>query len=739
LERIVQGILPRSFSRRRQIVLFGLFLFLTSSALQPAGVADVWTDSTGKHSMEAEFLALEGDKVVLRGQKGNRISILLSKLDSTSRLRAEKLGNLQGDAPVDGILATISKANDLEKIALKQRTASRALNLYTKFLNQPGIDPVEKSKAEDRLENWRERDSNKFVRWGVRWETVEQIQQHFKDEERLLSEAHRLMEINNDEMAREKFEEASAVNSEEIRSDFYLGILHLLVGYHSRTAVEHFDECVKRLEMSEDRLTGARRSNLIAALNNRAICHVRNKDHAKALKDWDRAIRLAPLTPELAQNLGYYSRLVSMMAGWRVNKRITKDVTDQYATVAVANESAPFQDNVGWLIIPYVDAPTLPDFESIDLINVEDPTLGELMVGGEKPESDFRVVGWATAFAVDNQHLLTARRAVQGAPGIWLRQDGRLVKENPGKIVAVSGSYDLALVRFKDLNAQPMPIAAEEAKRGVDISIASYAEPGILADGIQIGKGTVVDLEEIYVPLGMQYFTREASASNSVRDGVQTVTDSQSVRSTIAVPLGENYITGIIHDVQLNIGSAGSPLVNAQGKVIGLDLGRRSYEDPKNRSAIVHSEIRRFLASTSVSNSIESVSGAEVSDVGEYLRSAADKSIFQIAIVARVPRLSWTSRIGDEMRGISKLTDWNAYEDDSCMLCSGKGDIACHARGCVEGRVGHKEDYVAGRLPGTGKPIIEWEMVYEDCATCGGKGFLRCHHCGGNGIEPTIR
>jgi tetratricopeptide (TPR) repeat protein len=736
LEQIVQGILSSSFSFRRQIVIVGFFL--ASNAFQLVGFADVWTDSTGKHSIEAEFLALEGDKVVLRGQKGNRISISLSKLDSTSRSRAEKLGNVQGDAPVGGILATVSKANDLEKIALKQRTASRALNLYTKFLNQPGLDLEEKSKAEDRLENWRERAENKFVRWGVRWETVEQIQQHFKDEERLLSEAHRLMEINNDEMAREKFEEASAVNSEEIRADFYLGILHLLVGYHSRTAVEHFDECVKRLDMSEDRLTGARRSNLIAALNNRAICHVRNKDHAKALKDFGRAISLAPLTPELSQNLGYYARLVSMMAGWRVNKRVTQDVTDLFAGLAVANESAPFQENVGWLIIPYVDATTLPDFESIDLINVEDPTLGELMVGGEKPESDFRVVGWATAIAVDNQHLLTARRAVQGAPGIWLRQDGRLVKENPGKVVAVSGSYDLALIRFKDLNAEPMVFDTGESKRGVDISIASYAEPGILGDGIQVSKGTVVDLEEIYVPLGMQYFSREVSASNSISSGTQTVTESRSLQSTIAVPLGENYVTGVIHDVQLNLGSTGSPLVNAEGKVVGLDLGRRSYEDPNNRSAIVHNEIRHFLASTSVSNPSE-FSGVPVTDVGAYLRSAADKSIFQIAIVARVPRLSWTSRIGEEMRGISKLTDWNAYEDDSCMLCSGKGDIPCHARGCVEGRVGHKEDYVAGRLPGTGKPIIEWEMVYEDCATCGGEGFLPCHHCGGRGIEPTIR
>ena len=735
----MQGINLNSLPILRQSYVFVCSTFVLGLGVQSVAKAEVWTDSTGKHSLEAEFLEIDGDKVALRGPKGNRITILLSKLDVASRSRAEKLGKASGDAPVDGILVTIVDANDLEKIALKQRTATRALNLYTKFLNQSGIDPDEKTKAEDRLENWRSRADNKLVRWGVRWESVEQIQQHFKDEERLLSEAHRLMEINNDEMAREKFEEASNVNSEEIRADFYLGILHLLVGYHSRSAVEHFDECIKRLDMNEDRLSGARRANLIAALNNRAICHVRNKDHAKALKDWDRAIKLAPLTPELAQNLGYYARLVSMMAGWRVNKRVMQDVTDLFATVAVSNESAPFQENVGWLVIPYVDSTTLPDFENIDLINVEDPTLGELMVGGEKHDNDFRVVGWATAFAVDSQHLLTARRVVQGAPSIWLRQDGRFNKENPGKIVAISGSYDLALIRFKDLNAQPLTIAVEEPKRGVDISVASYAEPGIIADGIQVGRGTVVDLEEIFVPIGMQYFTREAGISNSVSDGVQTVTESQSVNATIAVPLGENYVTGIIHDIQLNLGSAGSPLVNAQGKVVGLDLGRRSYEDPNNRSAIVHSEIHRFLSSTNISNTSTSVSGAPVTNIDTYLRSTADKSIFQIAIVARVPRLSWSSRIGEEMRGISKLTDWNAYEDDSCMLCSGKGDIKCHGRKCVEGRVGHKEEYVAGRLPGTGKPIIEWEMVYDDCPTCGGKGFIKCHHCGGKGIEPTIR
>ncbi len=548
------------------------------------------------------------------------------------------------------------------------------------------------------------------------------------------------MEIKNDEMAREKFEEASAVNNEEIRADFYLGILHLLVGYHSRSAVDHFDECVKRLQMAEDRLTGARRSNLIAALNNRAICHVRNRDHAKALKDWGEAIRLAPLTPELAQNLGYYSKLVSMVSDWRVSKSITKTVTDQYAALAVANQSAGFQDSVGWLVIPYVDASTLPDFENMELVNLEDPTLGELLTSGEQAESDFRVVGWATAIAVDSEHLLTARRVIQGAPGIWVRRDGNFLKESPGKVVAVSGSFDLALVRVRDLGAQALPLETAESMRAMDIRLASFAEPGILQEGMQVEKGTVVDLESVYIPLGTQYLMRDLSATKVIGVGQQTLTDTTTSLTAIALPLGVDHVTGLIHDAQLNLGSAGCPLINLQGKVIGIDAGRRSFEDPNNRSAINHTEIRGFLESTGLKlPQLSHESSAPVGDIEQYVRGIADKSVFQIAIVGHVPRLSWTSRIGESVHGITKLYDWNAYEDDNCIRCNGKGDIACPMRGCVEGRIGHKVTEQVGEFPATGKPIFENHMEYENCSTCRGRGFVECHHCGGEGREPSIR
>jgi S1-C subfamily serine protease len=738
LKGISQGIYS---TNRRQILSFlSVPAFAFFIGLWHQAWAESWTDSTGQHTVTADFLGLEGDVVALRSANGKRITVPLAKLNPDSRALAEKLGAKSAGPAVDGIVALVADADELEKVALRQRSAEKALRMYQSFLSKPGLDPEERAKAEKRLNNWEDRASKKLVRWGTRWETIAQIQQHTKDEERLLSEAHRLMEINNDEMAREKFEEASAVNIEEVRADFYLGILHLLVGYHSRSAVEHFDECVKRLEMSEDRLDGARRSNLIAALNNRAICHARNRDHAKALKDWEQAIQLAPLTPELAQNLGYYSQLVSLVSDWRVSKAVTKKVTDQYAAIAVANESAGFQDNVGWLVIPYVDAPSLPDFESIDLLNSEEPTLERLLVSGEQAENDYRVVGWATALAVDSDYLLTSRRVIQGAPGVWVRRDGVFLKDTPGKVVAISGSHDLALVRVNGLEAEPLPLETTESTRAMDIRLASYAEPGILQDGLQVTKGTIVDLEQVYIPLGMQYLMRDVAVTKVAGDGAQSVSDTTRSLTAIAVPIGVDYVTGVIHDAQINRGSVGCPLINLQGKVMGIDAGRRSMEDPNNRSAVNHTEIRSFLDSTGLEFAkLSHPSATPFNDIDQYVKTAADRSVFQIAIVGRVPRLSWTSRIGESVHGITKLTDWNAFEDDNCIRCNGKGDVACPARRCVEGRIGHKVTEKVGEFPGTGKPIMQTHWEYEDCRNCSGRGYVKCIHCGGKGVEPSIR
>ena len=719
-------------------VLTCLVVFLLFSAMSVR--ADTWVDATGKHKVEAEFVRIASGNVILRGKLGKEIKVPFNKLSAESQTRAEQLAG-SSSSRESAVLIPLTDAGDLEKLAKSQRSAERAYRMYEQFLSQTGLDYDERQKAEKKLSNWQERAEKKMFRWGHRWETVGQIQQRVEQEEQLLRQAHRLIEVKNDEMARERFEEASEENPEGVRADFYLGILHSLVGRYPKGALERFSLCVKRLERSNDQARGAQRSNLIAALNNRAICYVRRGKHPEALKDWAKAIDLAPQTPELIQNLGYYAQLSGMVRGWGVSKASSKRIADQYARLTVANESAAYSENTGFLFIPYVDAPTMPDFEDVSFVPERDATVEELLHRvNNTVELDLRIASWATAVAVDSDHLVTSRAVAEGALGFWVRKDGQLQRTRPGKVVAISGAHDLALIRFEGLAAEVVPFETGEPARAMDIRIASFPEPGILSDGMLVQKGAVVDIASVFIPLGKKYLTRRVSQTAVASTGNGIIGGTNSTYETLSIPIQAEYIYGLVHDVSLNHGAEGAPLINEHGRIVGLDLSYRYQNsgEERYRSAISHSEVRAFLNTTGLEfPAIDARQSGVIQNLDEFVQNMADNAVYQVAVVARVPRLSWSDRLG-EIRGIRKKSGWNAYEDPWCIRCDGSGDVACHGRRCVEGHVSYKQRSQVGSMPGTNQPIYESTWINERCSVCSGRGFLTCPHCNGAHFEPLL-
>jgi SLA1 homology domain 1, SHD1 len=77
------------------LALFGCCLAFATAAL--AADLRVWTDATGKHTVKAEFVKLDGDKVVLKREDGKVVELPLSKLNKFSqnqaRIAAEKAGS----------------------------------------------------------------------------------------------------------------------------------------------------------------------------------------------------------------------------------------------------------------------------------------------------------------------------------------------------------------------------------------------------------------------------------------------------------------------------------------------------------------------------------------------------------------------------------------------------------------------------------------------------------------------
>ena len=55
--------------------------------------ADKWTDITGEHSVEAEFVVLESGAVTLKKQDGHTVRVPLEKLCADDQRRAQDLHN----------------------------------------------------------------------------------------------------------------------------------------------------------------------------------------------------------------------------------------------------------------------------------------------------------------------------------------------------------------------------------------------------------------------------------------------------------------------------------------------------------------------------------------------------------------------------------------------------------------------------------------------------------------------
>jgi len=373
-----------SFHHAKQFCTLACFLaWPTLSAFCQSAfpATDQWTDASGKHSVEAVFISLEEGLLVLRCKDGKQVRIPYDNLDKESQKQANVFASKKNDVPRrNAFSGKIENVDMLESIAKKQREASQAFELYKSFLARPNLEPEERAKAEERISKWQKRAKKDLWRWGNQWVPMARIRERIKDEDRLILEAHRFIEIGNDELARDRLAKASGRNPESIRGDFYLGILHALIGRNAASAKSSFSKCISRLERTHGELSGIRRSNLIAALNNRAICLARMGKHSQAIKDWDVAIELAPLTPELVQNLGYYAKIASVFSGWGLPHRGARRISEQYAKVSVTNRAAAFMENVGWLFIPYIDVPLLPDFEDIQFGDNGDIKIVEVKV-----------------------------------------------------------------------------------------------------------------------------------------------------------------------------------------------------------------------------------------------------------------------------------------------------------------------------------------------------------------------
>ncbi|MEM8670825.1 MAG: SHD1 domain-containing protein [Planctomycetota bacterium] len=74
-----------------QTIRLGLAIALTTLLAAATCMADTWTDASGKFSVEANFVGVEGRAIVLRKSDGSTIKVPIDKLSADSRAKAKQL------------------------------------------------------------------------------------------------------------------------------------------------------------------------------------------------------------------------------------------------------------------------------------------------------------------------------------------------------------------------------------------------------------------------------------------------------------------------------------------------------------------------------------------------------------------------------------------------------------------------------------------------------------------------
>lgn len=101
------------FSSRSRRVLLGLMTVVATASWHFSSAeswAETWSDNTGNFKVDAQFVAIQGDKVVLKKANGVTIQVPLARLDKSSQELAKKLAGAPAAPTTSTPAATPAKS-----------------------------------------------------------------------------------------------------------------------------------------------------------------------------------------------------------------------------------------------------------------------------------------------------------------------------------------------------------------------------------------------------------------------------------------------------------------------------------------------------------------------------------------------------------------------------------------------------------------------------------------------------
>lgn len=373
---------------------------------------------------------------------------------------------------------TDTEVTNLERDAMKCRSAADAVDLYREFLAVSDLTPKQKEKALERLAQWQDRVDKQLVRLGTEWVTLDKARETAKAADELIEQAFGRIKQGDFKRAKDLLDKAVKQDPSGVRADWYLGMLNSANFWNYAPAAENNFERAQKRDPENPGIC-----------NNLALSRLKMGRWGEALDAWADALRNAPEAPDAVHNLG---RFVSEAAGKRIRagEAQMKRARKIYDKALAEKKGAPSDPKKGWLYSPL--ALSANERERARPAAEDNPN--ENRNAKEEPKKSQTLRGSGTGFVVSPGHVLSNRHVAEGGTSYRMWQPAHN-KEYDATLVALSADHDLALFKCDDLRAGATPLNIEVPRRSSEIMVLGFPFGERLGGSLKSVRGTVFGLE----------------------------------------------------------------------------------------------------------------------------------------------------------------------------------------------------------------------------------------------------
>lgn len=473
-------------------------------------------------SLNGEFYTFKSqakDVVVIRTASGVLVEVPLDSLCDADRAIVARFAS-ESQQGAEGAEDVVIKGPSGKKLTLPVpaslaavetdavfcRTAAEAAQVYRIFLANRSLSKKIRTTAETRLDYWTKLEAEKKVRLGDKWVEAQEFAEAQRKSEEMVQHARELLRLRQYRLSGDELRKASSINPESGKADFFLGWVYSLGVGDDKKAVNHFAEVV------------VREPNNPWALNNLAICELFAEKSASSVGHFRSALDLLPEPQVVADNLSVALALAAQ-GKLKVPAKVLVELSDLYRTAVQELQLNPLQDG----------SPLTLTFVSPYGKTWNSKGVNEKLETDETPEEDARVIGSGSGVVVAPGYVLTNKHVVEGATQVAVMETGKKRKLLQAEVVAATDDPDLALLRCDDLNAPVVSLAAAPPRRGSDVMALGYPLGVRLGLTLKSTRGTVISDADPDLPLG-----------------------------------------GFLHSATVNGGNSGGPIIDQNGRLVGL-------------------------------------------------------------------------------------------------------------------------------------------------------------------------